>query len=178
MKIELKQIEVEETISERIKQFADIKSHTGNPSGYKSIEDLEKNHMLKQSFAKTSWNNIPLPLKELLDKIVQNVVFAEGRECKRKTLVNERFIKVQQTCDKLKERIKLVLQESRAQGVFIHEQINDIEPKCMEEIEKQIAKMSKQQYEVNTKLFKEAEKQLSIFEEIKQKAEEASVEAE
>jgi hypothetical protein len=45
---------------------------------------------------------------------------------KRKIKVNERFLQVYSVCDKLKARQGKIVAESRAQGVFLIEAIDDV----------------------------------------------------
>jgi hypothetical protein len=57
---------------------------------------------------------------------VNSQAASDAREHKRKQVVNDRLTKIYATCDKLKERCKLVVAESRAQGVYLQEQISEI----------------------------------------------------
>jgi hypothetical protein len=82
--------------------------------GHPDIDAFERDHPLKKIFEKTSWNNIPLPLKDMLQAVINAVAVHEVRDWKRKKLINERFMNVYMNYDKLKERLKLVLAESRA----------------------------------------------------------------
>jgi hypothetical protein len=55
MKIDIKQIEFEETVSNKPKQFTDITSHKQRPTGftgtaYADIETFEREHPLKKIF--------------------------------------------------------------------------------------------------------------------------------
>lgn len=82
---------------------------------------FSRQHPLKINYENTSWNNIPLPLKEFLESIVNHITEMDIIDYKRKKKVNERFEKVHNVCDKLKNRTKLLCAESRAQGTFLHE---------------------------------------------------------
>ena len=72
----LKQIEVEETVSDKPKQFTDIISHKGRPMGFANIDAFERDHPLK--------NNIPLPLKDCLQAVINAIASNEVKDWKRK----------------------------------------------------------------------------------------------
>ena len=80
----LKQIEVEETVSDKPKQFTDIISHKARPMGFANIDAFERDHPLKKIFEKTSWNNIPLPLKDCLQAVINAIASNEVKDWKRK----------------------------------------------------------------------------------------------
>ena len=52
--------------------FDDIESHKGNLNDHVKIKTYDEIHHLRRCMQKTSWNNIPLPLKEMIEVLIDD----------------------------------------------------------------------------------------------------------
>jgi hypothetical protein len=68
------------------------------------VDDHTEEHSLTQHLEQTGWNNIPLPLKELLSEIVKQVVRQDVVGIQRKFTVNERIQKLQDRMKRMKQQ--------------------------------------------------------------------------
>jgi len=72
----LEQIEHEHKFSIRDDKFQDFDSQSDKPLPY-SVNEYEKVHPLYTKSTEISWKNIPLPLKELVERIISYISFYE-----------------------------------------------------------------------------------------------------
>ena len=61
---------------------------------------------MSEALSRQSWNNIPLPVRELFDLISDALIGQDIHAWERKSLINERFFKMQHLASKLNDRIK------------------------------------------------------------------------
>lgn len=64
-----------------------------------------ENHPLTQMLQSQSWNNIPLPIREIFSMISDALIGQDIHTWERKSLINERFFKMQHLCKRLHDRI-------------------------------------------------------------------------
>ncbi len=72
------------------------------------INDYIRVHPLNDLIRKQTWNNIPLPIRELFELITDALIGQDIHTWERKSLINERFFKMQHLASRLNERIKEV----------------------------------------------------------------------
>jgi hypothetical protein len=63
-------------------------------------------HPIKRVLASCSWNNIPLPVKDLFELISEYVVSNQKEFMERKAISNERMFKLQTMISQLHARVK------------------------------------------------------------------------
>jgi hypothetical protein len=73
-----------------------------------------KQHALRQTIDKMSWNNIPVPLKEIITQIAEHSIRQELKHFSRKITSNERIIQLQKELHSQQESIILSVLEARA----------------------------------------------------------------
>ena len=86
---------VEDNPNDQLFTFEDITSHRGFKNKGGQILLNTPANQLKNSFEKMSWNNIPIPLKELLKNIIDYELSDETKGNKWKFNTNERVIELQ-----------------------------------------------------------------------------------
>ena len=58
-----------------------------------------------------SWNNIALPVKEMLQTVVESIIDIDLRRWERNSINNERLWKLQHVTSKLNKKVKMVKSE-------------------------------------------------------------------
>ena len=68
-------------------------------------------HPLTYTLEHQSWNNIPIPTREMFELLADALIGQDIHTWERKSLINERFFKMQHLASRLNERIKKVHEE-------------------------------------------------------------------
>lgn len=55
---------------------------------------------------KQSWNNIPIPTREMFELLTDALIGQDIHTWERKSLINERFFKMQHLASRLNDKIK------------------------------------------------------------------------
>ena len=88
---------------------------------------MAETHVLRTLFNNQSWKNVPLSVKDMLHQMIEKIVRIDQYNEHRKEKINERTIKIHDTVDKLKEKIKHSVAEARSQAVFLADKMHSSE---------------------------------------------------
>ena len=87
--------------------FASAANYKGNDDvDNRLIDRYITNHPLSELLKRQSWNNIPLPTREMFELISDALIGQDIHTWERKSLINERFFKMQHLASRLNDRIK------------------------------------------------------------------------
>lgn len=75
------------------------------------IGDYIEKHPLTDLLREQTWNNIPIPIRQMFELVCDALIGQDIHTWERKSLINERFFKMQHLASRLNERIVLVKQE-------------------------------------------------------------------
>ena len=90
-----------------------LQSHRELPAMFNGNDGEYGNHPLKQKLQEASWNNIPIPVRDLIEMLTNYVVYNEKDFWERKALINERMFKLQHMCAKIHSRVKMFSDDQR-----------------------------------------------------------------
>ena len=94
-----------------MQSFASAANFKAEANQGSNINGYIKKHPLTEHMTNQSWNNIPLPTREMFNLIADALIGQDIHIWERKSLINERFFKMQHLASKLHERIKEVKSE-------------------------------------------------------------------
>ena len=61
---------------------------------------------MTETLEKQSWNNIPIPTREMFELLTDALIGQDIHTWERKSLINERFFKMQHLASRLNDKIK------------------------------------------------------------------------
>jgi len=85
----------------------------------------EEEHPLTKRLQSVSWNNIPLPVKELFEVVTFHVILNEKDSASRKAIWNERMFKLQHMISLLHARVKEYEDKTLSKQSDVIKQIRD-----------------------------------------------------